>query len=335
MKKIISIVIVNIIVIFIALSFFSLPSEVESRGFEAFGLIEKNGIINNQQEWDKVIELTQNGKNITNVEDLNVLLRASNKHNSVMLSNNLIGMEKINFPTSSELGEFTIINIPSTYSNNINDLKIYTKVLATLIHSASRKIILNLSNNLGGVREPMIIGSAALIPDGILFNEIDNKQNRYPLTLKEGKLSGGIPGTLMREQSLLTFPPPSKKKLTKVAIVTNECTASAAEALVLALKNNPNTKVFGMSSAGLTSINTSYELIAKDDKESWFLNYTIGYYEMVSSEKTHAVFNSNPIIPDKVVSFSIQNPESQDIINSSNNQSLFQAIELWFNQKEE
>lgn len=39
----------------------------------------------------------------------------------------------------------------------------------------------------------MIIGTSSLIPNGILFN---NKQDKYPVYLKKGRLFGGIPGTI-------------------------------------------------------------------------------------------------------------------------------------------
>lgn len=59
--------------------------------------------------------------------------------------------------------------------------------------------------------------------------------------LKNGKLFGGIPGTI-NELNLYKLSLHKKKLGKKVAVVINNNTASAAESLLLALKNNPNVK---------------------------------------------------------------------------------------------
>ena len=42
----------------------------------------------------------------------------------------------------------------------------------------------------------MIIGAGSLIPNGMLFSNINNKRKSIPVYLKNGKLFGGIPGTI-------------------------------------------------------------------------------------------------------------------------------------------
>lgn len=116
----------------------------------------------------------------------------------------------------------------------------------------------------------------------------------------------------------------------KVAVIIINNTASAAESLLLALKNNPNVKVFGTSSAGFTSVNSSRIFINKNSDNFWWLVYTIGYYELIKPIKGQYVFNNEPIPPDCYVDLHTMDRSSQDITQYFNKEDLFNSIIIWF-----
>ena len=118
----------------------------------------------------------------------------------------------------------------------------------------------------------------------MLFSNINNKKEKYPVYLKNGKLFGGIPGTI-NELNLYKLSLHKKKLGKKVAVVINNNTASAAESLLLALKNNPNVKVFGMPSVGYTSVNLGRFFTNQNSDNYWWFVYTVGYYETIKPIK--------------------------------------------------
>lgn len=322
------------VIIFVALSFFFLPlKSIDSRSYEALRTISKYGIITNKNEWRNILELTRYGKKVTNVDNLNTLIYGANKHSfikKISSDKDVEDLETLKLPSISKHENLTIINIPSVYSNDDNFSIKYASKLTYLIENISGNIVLNLSNNYGGLKEPMIIGASSLIPDGMIFNNINNKKEKYPVYLKNGKLFGGIPGTI-NELNLYKLSLPKKKLGKKVAIVINNNTASAAESLLLALKNNPNVKVFGMPSAGYTSVNLGRFLTNQNSDNYWWFVYTVGYYETIKPIKGQRLFNNQPVPPDYYVDLSMLDRNNQDITQFSNSKKLFKEIKSWIN----
>lgn len=319
-------------VILCSISFFWIFSKsIDSRPYEALYTISKYGIIENPTEWRNILKVSEYGKKINNIDDLNTLIHRANKHSFITkIANNedIKSLEYVNFPSASKYKHFTVINIPSFYStNNTYDSQTYALKLSELIESTPNNIVLNIANNYGGLQEPMIIGSSALIPDGTLFYEVNSQGNKYPVCLKNGKLVGGITDTID------SLPPLKKEKKLgkKVAILTNNNTASAAESLLLALKNNPNVKVFGMPTAGFTSANLGRFLTSQNSDDSWWFVYTAGYYELLHPINGQRFFNNQPVSPDYLVEFVMTDKRSQNIVDSSDSQNLFKAINNWFN----
>lgn len=285
------------IITFCSLSpFWIQPKSIDSRGYEIFTTLSQYGIINDRPTWETISKLTSYGKKISNVDDWNGLLYSINKHSSLMKitsNEDFQTLENNNLPTISKYKNLTIINIPGVYSpDDAIFLEQYASTLAELIHHASGNIVLNLANNYGGSRESMILGASSLIPDGVLFSEIDNHKNKYPVFLKDDQLLGGVPGTITR---LATSQLPSQQEKIlnqKIAVITNDKTSSAAESLILALRNNPNVKVFGLPSAGYTSVNMNRFFDNHGSKELWWLIYTVGYYEVNFPIKGQYIFNN-------------------------------------------
>lgn len=323
------------IITFSSLSLFWIhPKSIDSRGYEIFSTLSQYGIINDPPTWETISKLTSYGKKISNVEDWNGLLYGINKHSSLVeiaSNDDFQTFENSHFPTISKYKNLTIINIPSAYSpDDMDFLKQYASTLAKLINHASGNIVLNLANNYGGSREPMILGASSLIPDGVLFNEVDNHRNRYPVFLKKAQLLGGIPGTINTLSTSKLTSQQEKILNQKVAIITNNKTSSAAEGLILALRNNPNVKIFGLPSADYTSVNMNRFFSNHNSKELWWLIYTVGYYEVNFPINGQNIFNNQPIPSDYEVNFSLLMDNSQDLLSSQGTDNLLEFVSNWF-----
>ncbi|HDV0824028.1 TPA: peptidase S41, partial [Enterococcus faecalis] len=153
------------VIIFVALTFFFLPlKSIDSRSYEVLHTISQYGVITNKDEWRNILELTRYGRKVTNVDNLNTLVYGANKHSSVKQissDKDMEDMETLKLPSISKYEDLTIINIPSVYSNDDNFSIKYASKLTDLIENISGNIVLNLSNNYGGLKEPMIIGASS------------------------------------------------------------------------------------------------------------------------------------------------------------------------------
>ena len=133
-------------------------------------------------------------RKVTNVDNLNTLVYGVNKHSSVKQissDKDMDNMETLKLPSISNLSYqvFQSMRILQllTFQVSINDDNFsikYASKLTDLIEYTSGNIVLNLSNNYGGLKEPMIIGASSLIPNGMLFSNINNKKEKYPVYLK-------------------------------------------------------------------------------------------------------------------------------------------------------
>lgn len=311
------------LIFFFTIYFLPQYLKIETRGYEAFQFMDKNGIIENVEAWKIITKQTHNGRNITNITQLNEMYNVANRHSSaseLVSVKDQVTMETL--PSCSEIDEFTVITIPGIYSNDNRFVQTYVNTLSQFIQKSSGKLVLDLTNNSGGSREPMIIGASSLIPDGNIFNEIDKERNSFPLLLENNTLIGGIPGTLWPDFNKLDFLSVSKKLEKKVAVLTNNKTASAAENLLLALKNNKNVRVFGEATAGLTSLNKIIGLPSSIKNNFWLLSCTIGYIETDSRDKNEG-FIHRKIEPDIHTKFTFM---------SRSNQELFDELREWFNE---
>ncbi|STP30223.1 C-terminal processing peptidase [Enterococcus durans] len=297
-----------------------LPSYLkkETRGIEAVQFVANHGMIENREEWEEILEKTNYGRNIDNIDYLNYVLYTVNKHSSAFKFeyNNPRKTEIV--PTKRQEGHFTVITIPSIYTENTQFVKKYVHSLSDFIKDAKQNIVLDLITNSGGSREPMIMGIRSLIPDGIIFNEIDNRGNTFPLVLKNNQLIGGIPGDLWTSINSFDFPIENKIVNKKIAVLTSERTASAAENLLLALKKNEHVKVFREATAGLTTLNTNFFLENPNSKDLWEIVCSIGYLERNNGTTNASSAKNFPIEPDIKNSFPLLNKENTELIRQLN-----------------
>ncbi|HFE9852571.1 S41 family peptidase [Enterococcus faecalis] len=326
LKSKINLLISSILVLFVFIFglLFLLPKQlkIETRGYEVIQFMGKYGVIENNALWEKNMRNTETGRKIETIDQLNDVVHQANGHSSAFEYVGSSDQRIAEFmPSSSTVDEFTIITMPSIYTDNDEFLEGYVNELLRLIQDSSGDLVIDLTNNTGGSREPMIVGVSSLIPDGELFKEIDNKQNSYPLFLKDKKLIGGIPGSLWEGINGFDFLNMPKKLNQKIAVLINHKTASAAENVLVALKNNENVKIFGESSAGLTTLNTVIALPHAASDSLWIVNCTIGFIEMDGEINDAAYSDNRKIDPDFETNFSFMTKSNQELLNE---------LRLWF-----
>lgn len=322
------------VVIVVCACIFTMVYSASSLGIKTMATMDQYGIIEDKAEWNKILKETNYGEKVDTPEEASRLINRVNKHSTVTKITSNKDWDQIKtvyYPSKSNYEGLTIINIPSAldfngdkYSNR------YAQKLAELIDESTGNIVLNLSNNTGGYAEPMLLGVSELIPDGKIISEIDNQKKVYPVTLEKGRIKGGVPSR-SRVISNLNSAEKAKKKLAdKVAVVTNKNTASSAEYVLLALKNNPKVKIFGTQTAGYTSFNATELLSSNDYEEEWFMVYTVGYLKAAKPINGQSVFNNQKIEPDNSVKFSSTKDYKQDVVSPKENEELFGKIGEWF-----
>jgi len=109
------------------------------------------------------------------------------------------------------------------------------------------KWIIDLRDNTGGNRWPMLAGLIPIIGDGLIgYNIISNKY--IPIIIKKG---------LINYNTLETIHYITKKPFKKIAVIINEHTASSGEMVAIAVLGFEMTKSFGKESGGYTTINST------------------------------------------------------------------------------
>lgn len=175
----------------------------------------------------------------------------------------------------------------------------------------------------------MIIGASALIPDGNLYTEIDNKGKEFPVSLKDSELTGGIPIVLQNKITSFKHLTPKKQDQKQVIVLTNHSTSSAAEFLTIALKNNPNVITIGEPTFGLTSINTN-QLYHISDNKAWWVIYTVGSLKTNAPINGKTIFNNEAIDPDITFDMSSMFDGTQDLSTLSNYSELLTELSSIF-----
>ena len=147
-------------------------------------------------------------------------------------------------------------------------------------HASTRGVIVDLRGSGGDDLAPLVGAVAPLLPDGDILLVEHADGHRDALTLKGGRFSGGTGITVTAE----------KLPLRPVALLTDEGTASSAEALVVAFRGSTNVRTFGKATAGLASLNVTRRLY-----DGTQLILTIG---ASVAPRTSEVYGDQPIRPD-------------------------------------
>lgn len=169
-----------------------------------------------------------------------------------------------------------VVSVPHFAGNETQALA-YTNTLQNGIPDDVSRIILDLRGNTGGNMYPMIAGVNALLPDGIIIKFRNKFGRETPLTSE----------FVTRNQGVARKSPISPK----IAILTDESTASSGEALLICFRGMVNVKTFGSPTAGYASGNQTFHM-----KDGSCLVVTAS----CDVARTGEVFCDDPIIPDTI-----------------------------------
>lgn len=116
--------------------------------------------------------------------------------------------------------------------------------------------IVDLRENNGGTMWPMLAGIGPILGDGDVGAFVDSYGHKAVWSYRSGQamLDGHINTQVNGQpyQLKASFPP--------VAVLTGVNTASSGEAIVIAFRGRPNTRSFGLYTAGLTTANDPFGL---------------------------------------------------------------------------
>ncbi|WP_052731119.1 S41 family peptidase [Spirosoma radiotolerans] len=115
--------------------------------------------------------------------------------------------------------------------------------------------IVDLRDNLGGNMWPMIAGVGPLLGEGVCGYFLDPDGNASAWSYQKGSALLNQ-AELTKVESAYTV----RKATAKVAVLTNQATASSGEAVAIAFKGRPNTRSFGKATCGLSTANVTNKL---------------------------------------------------------------------------
>lgn len=242
--------------------------------------LKKESIVREKIDWirldDNLKSIDFSGKHTSDREKvysvfINALQNAGD-HHSLFLS-------KVVSDWVNKLNEVEVLITSKYLGNNIGYLKIPycmtfdaikdLKFANTLIKQIQNldaneidKWIIDLRDNKGGNRWPMLAGLTPIIGDGLIgYNIVLNKH--LPIIIKKG---------LINYSTIETNQFTTKKPFKKIAVIINEHTSSSGEMVAIALLGFEGTKSFGQESGGYTTINSS-----RDYKDGTQLYLATGY----------------------------------------------------------
>lgn len=234
-----------------------LPPSTERLARDAFYIMDKHGIFAKENNFKKDIpELMDEVKGAENFEQIIPIINQASKlaggeHSSYITIDESFGNKYFNenlqtFPkVSNEDGIVTLSLPPFKSSQDSHAEKYVSMALAAFENSNIKGIILDLQGNTGGSMGPMLAAVSSLITDGKVFSYVTN-EGEYPYNLQDKVWS-------YRGKKIFETPSDRKLQDVPVGVLINEQTASAAEATLIALKSNPNVKIFGKPTAGLAT----------------------------------------------------------------------------------
>ncbi|WP_203897826.1 S41 family peptidase [Virgisporangium aliadipatigenens] len=192
-------------------------------------------------------------------------------------------------PTGRTVGRLAYVTLPGllgTDDDNSRYAAAGAAVVAALDAAGPCGWIVDLRADTGGNMWPMLTTVAPLLGDGThgWFAFADG--TRTPWGTRDGApFSGDTPlFTRWRNGHTLRRPAPP------VAVLTGSRTASAGEAVLIAFRGRPRTRVFGRPTAGLATANMAFTL-----SDGAILTLTVAN----DADRTGRVYGAGPIAPDE------------------------------------
>lgn len=114
-------------------------SKNDVRDYEAFTFVNTQGIIEDQHSWQKMSQSILSKKSTPTIDQVNYAVQLANHHNFAMAFNTAAQQPTVEIlPSRDDFLEFSVITIPSIYSNNNEFIKNYVNTLSKLIETAEK-----------------------------------------------------------------------------------------------------------------------------------------------------------------------------------------------------
>lgn len=245
-----------------------------------------NGIYAGTDEWKKKKEeVLEAAKTVESFEDAYPIIEeavkvAGGKHSQLWRPDKVKEEnESYTAPECSIKDGIITVKLPA-FNGDRGDEYMNTVLDFLRDNKDAKGVIIDLRGNRGGDMGPMAGAVSPLLPDGdLMFFNI--RGGEQPVYLEEGKLYGSGTGADIDD--------PFKMKGIKVAVLTDENTASSAEATLICFLGLDYVKTFGMPTAGYASSNVVYKLYDKAQ-----LLVTVGS----DVDRNGNVYCEDPIEPD-------------------------------------
>jgi C-terminal processing protease CtpA/Prc len=145
--------------------------------------------------------------------------------------------------------------------------------------------LVDLRGNRGGNMWPMVAGLGPLLGDGVFGYFIDPTGMENVLEYRDG--ASWDNGVIQQRVDA----PYRLRRLPRVAVLTDNATASSGEATAIAFRGRPNTRSFGISTCGLSTAVENYPM-----SDGATLNLAIS----VMADRTRTKYGAN-VSPDEVL----------------------------------
>lgn len=193
-------------------------------------------------------------------------------------------------PTGTQLpGGITELTVPAETANKPAAIAQYIDLAEQAVRAGVRAgscgWIVELRGNTGGSVWPMLAAVAPLLGEGTAGSFVDPTGHRTPWTLHGGVWTAGTSTYPTQRNPLPTI----DDGKAPVAVLTDERTASAGEAVAVAFRGRPNTRSFGQPTAGVPTGNATYHLPD---------GAALAIMEALDADRTGTSYNG-PIPPDQ------------------------------------
>lgn len=152
-----------------------------------------------------------------------------------------------------------VLTIPTYLGSDPRTNRRYERAAAKAISANYADVscgwIIDLSTNVGGTTWPMLAAASPLLDNGRVLSFVDRAGGRADVTI-DGTVVR-IAGKVVASLGANGIP---KMNTMPIAILQNQSTASAAEAVVIAFAGQASAKSFGQSTQGLSSVNATTSL---------------------------------------------------------------------------
>lgn len=145
------------------------------------------------------------------------------------------------------------------FSGNADASKVYAEYLQTTIKGLDKATlkgwIIDLRGNTGGNMWPMLAGVGPILGNGVCgaFITTDNRISNW-------SYANGIAQNETTKIVEVSNPYTLLTQTYKVAVLTDNATASSGEAIAIAFKNAPNSKSFGLRTCGISTANAGFPM---------------------------------------------------------------------------